>query len=164
MPAEASYAHAYHFDAGLYAALLRKRAEAAGVVRQEGRVAHVDQDAQSGDIRTLTLADGRRVEADFFIDCSGFSGVLIDKTLKSGFEDWSHWLPCDRAVVAPATNAGPRPATPLPPRARPGGNGASPCSTARAMATSMPAALPMTSAPPTCSWRTCPERRWPIRV
>lgn len=109
MPAEASYAHAYHFDAGLYAALLRKRAEAAGVVRQEGRVAHVDQAAQSGDIRALTLADGRRVEADFFIDCSGFSGVLIDKTLKSGFEDWGHWLPCDRAVVAPATRAGPPP-------------------------------------------------------
>jgi tryptophan 7-halogenase len=109
MPAQASYAHAYHFDAGLYAALLRQRAEAAGVRRQEGRVAQVEQHPESGHITALTLADGSRIAADFFIDCSGFAGLLIDKTLGSPWQDWTHWLPCDRAVVAPATAAGPPP-------------------------------------------------------
>ena len=98
---------AYHFDAKLYAAFLRRYAEARGVVRVEGRVAQVERDADDGDVRSLDLGDGRVVSGDLFFDCSGFASVLMEKTLGVGYVDWSQWLPCNRAVAVPSENAGP---------------------------------------------------------
>ena len=96
-----TFDYAYHFDAGLYARMLRGYAEGRGVTRVEGQVAQVAQDAEKGDVTALTLKDGRRVEAEFFVDCSGFRGLLIEGTLGAAYEDWSEWLPCDRAVAVP---------------------------------------------------------------
>jgi tryptophan halogenase len=94
-------AYAYHFDAGLYARFLRNYAEQRGVVRVEGRIAHVARNGESGVLETLRLADGRVVAGDFFLDCSGFAALLIERTLQTGYEDWSHWLPCNRALAVP---------------------------------------------------------------
>ncbi|HTY48097.1 MAG TPA: tryptophan halogenase family protein [Steroidobacteraceae bacterium] len=99
----ATLGYAYHFDAGLYAACLRRRAQARGVRRIEGRVTHVQQHPESGFITSLTTHRGETLEGDLFIDCSGLRALLIEGTLESGFEDWSHWLPCDRALAAPST-------------------------------------------------------------
>jgi tryptophan halogenase len=98
-------AYAFHFDAGLYAAFLREFAEAGGVKRTEGKVLHTVL-REDGFIRELVLENGDRKEADLFIDCSGFKGVLIGDALKIEFEDWSQWLPCDRAVVVQSGSTG----------------------------------------------------------
>jgi len=105
--ANASLAYAYHFDAGLYATTLRRLCEARGVRRTEGRVLGALQRPQDGFISALALDSGERIEGDLFVDCTGFRGMLIEETLRSGFEDWSHWLPCDRAVAVPCESAGP---------------------------------------------------------
>ncbi|HVO07983.1 MAG TPA: tryptophan halogenase family protein [Burkholderiaceae bacterium] len=97
--------YAYHLDAQLYARFLRARAEAAGVTRIEGRVEHVDLD-ERGHIRELRLADGRRIAGEFFIDCSGFDGLLIARALGVSYIDWAQWLPCDRAIAAPSAATG----------------------------------------------------------
>ncbi|MEP9402283.1 tryptophan halogenase family protein [Sphingomonas sp. VNH70] len=97
--APSGIAWAYHFDAAAYAAYLRARAEAGGVTRIEGRVAQVEHAAEAGTIAALTLDDGRRIAADFFIDCSGFAALLIGRM--SGWDDWSALLPCDRALAVP---------------------------------------------------------------
>ncbi|MEM9402071.1 MAG: tryptophan halogenase family protein [Pseudomonadota bacterium] len=94
--------HAYHIDAGRYAAFLRRYAEARGVVRVEGRIRDVDVCSESGDIRALLLEDGQALGADFFIDCTGFRALLIGDRLGSDWCDWSHWLPCDRAIAVPS--------------------------------------------------------------
>ena len=94
-------AYAYHFDAGLYARFLRDYAEKRGVVRIEGRIVHVDRNGETGLIEALRLDDDRRIKGDFFLDCSGFQALLIERTLKTGYEDWSHWLPCNRALAVP---------------------------------------------------------------
>ncbi len=103
--AERHLSYAYHLDASLYARFLQAYAEKHGVRRIEGMVIDAEVDEQ-GLIEALRLRDGRAVSGDFFIDCSGFQAFLIEKTLKTGYEDWAHWLPCDRAVAAQCRSAG----------------------------------------------------------
>jgi tryptophan halogenase len=98
-------AYAFHFDATLVARFLRSVAERAGVTRVEGRITGVER-AQNGDVSALRLEGERRVEGDFFLDCSGFRSLLLGETLCVGFEDWTRWLPCDRAMAVPSASVG----------------------------------------------------------
>ncbi|NJM50847.1 MAG: tryptophan 7-halogenase [Sphingomonadales bacterium] len=94
--------YAYHFDAVLYARFLRQYAEAHGVHRHQGKVTEVKQNGNNGNIRAVRIEDGREFAGDLFVDCTGFYGLLIEKTLQAGYDDWSHWLPCNSAVAVPS--------------------------------------------------------------
>ncbi len=102
-----TYAYAYHFDASLYAKFLRGFSEPKGIERVEGRIVDVERDAGSGDVLSVRLASGDTICGDYFIDCSGFHALLMDKVLGVPFEDWSHWLVCDRAAAIPCERSEP---------------------------------------------------------
>ncbi len=91
--------YAFHLDAGRYASFLRERAESCGVKRLEGKIAQVHQNSDSGYITSLQMESGQELAGDLFIDCTGMKGLLIEESLKTGFEDWGHWLPCDSAIA-----------------------------------------------------------------
>ena len=98
-----SYSYAYQFDATRLAPMLREFAEAHGVRRSEGKVVSVERNGATGDVARLLTDRGEAIEGDLFIDCSGFRALLIGETLDSPWEDWSEWLPCDRAAALPCT-------------------------------------------------------------
>jgi hypothetical protein len=100
-----AFSYGYHFDAGLYAAYLRDYAIARGATRVEGTVVKVEQHPETGFVTALVLGDGRRIDGDLFIDCSGFRALLIEGTLKAGYEDWSAYLPCNSALAVPCAKA-----------------------------------------------------------
>ena len=130
--------YAYHFDAGLYAQFLRQFSENLGVRRVEGKVSQVLRHADSGDIASLVLQDGQQIHGDLFLDCSGLHALLIEKTLNTGFEDWSHWLPADSALAVPCAAVDPSRLIPNPLPMPKAGNGAFRCNIASAMVLSIP--------------------------
>ena len=99
--------YAYHFDSARYATFLRKIAEEYGAERVEGKIQQVIQNPETGFIESLQLDGGRAIQGDFFVDCTGFRGLLIEQTLHAGYDDWQHWLPCDSALAVQTENVRP---------------------------------------------------------
>ena len=99
--------YAYHFDASLFARYLRSESEARGVTRVEGRIVEVVQHPESGYVDKVRLSDGREVEGDLFVDCSGMRALLIGEALGHAYEHWNKWLLCDRAQAVPCASVEP---------------------------------------------------------
>jgi Tryptophan halogenase len=102
-----AYSYAFHFDASLYAAYLREVAMELGAQRIEGTIVEVERRAEDGFVAALRLADGRRIEGDLFVDCSGLRGLLIEGAMQAGFDDWSAMLPCNSALAVPCARVEP---------------------------------------------------------
>jgi len=102
-----AFTFGYQFDAGLYAAYLRDYAMARGAQRIEGKITSVDQHPETGFVTAVRLDDGRTIEGDLFIDCSGFRALLIEGALKTGYDDWSEYLPCNSALAVPCARVAP---------------------------------------------------------
>ena len=100
-----TYGYAYQFDATLFGPFMRNFGLHHGVTRHQGLVTKVDRNSESGDVEALVLEDGRRITGDLFVDCSGFRSLLLGDAMQSEWEDWTHWLPCDRAAAMPCTHA-----------------------------------------------------------
>jgi len=100
---ESTFSYAYQFDATLYAPYLRRVAEQLGATRTEGRIVDIELDGESGNVLAVLLESGERITGDLFVDCSGFVSLIIGRALGEPFEDWSQWLPCDRAVATPCS-------------------------------------------------------------
>ena len=98
--------YAYHLDASLYARFLRRFAEGFGVQRIEGKIVKVNTSAESGDIASLQLDSGDVLEADLFIDCTGFRAMLIGEAMGVKYQDWSHWLFNDSAIAVQTASVG----------------------------------------------------------
>ena len=96
-----AYTHAFQFDASLYAAFLSSHAKDNGAVHVEGKVVEVATDSETGFIVSVTLETGEEISGDLFVDCSGFRGILIEQELETGYDDWSEYLPCNRAYAVP---------------------------------------------------------------
>jgi len=114
-----AFTFGYQFDAGLYAAYLRDYAMARGAQRIEGKITGVDQHPETGFVTAVRLDDGRAIGGDLFIDCSGFRALLIEGALKTGYDDWSEYLPCNSALAVPCARV-----TPLTPYTRSTAKGA----------------------------------------